>query len=181
MKSRVQPKYKTKYRVGDWPAYEQALVRRVDITLWLSADAIAAWTPAPTGRRGGQRKFSDHAIETALTLRLVFGLLLRQAEGFLRSVLSLMNVDREAPDHTTLSRRSQHLDVRFHLLLTPDFLCPTRMSPLEHRHILSGAGPVLRRDVAESRGVGASRRGFDPSGARGFSGVVGRSWHTILS
>ncbi len=116
MKSRVHPKYKTKYRVGNWPAYEQALVRQGDITLWLSADAIAAWKPTPSGRRGGQRKFSDHAVETALTQRLVFGLPLRQAEGFLRSELSLMNVDRDAPDHTTLSRRSQHLDVRFHLV-----------------------------------------------------------------
>ena len=116
MKSRVHPKYKTKYHVGNWPEYERALVRRGDITLWLSADAIAAWTPAPSGRRGGQRKFSDNAIETALALRLVFGLPLRQAEGFLRSVLSLMNVDLEAPDHTTLSRRSQHLNVRFHLV-----------------------------------------------------------------
>ena len=116
MKSKVHPKYKTKYRVGNWPEYERALVQRGDITLWLSADAIAAWTPAPSGRRGGQRKFSDHAVETALTLRLVFGLPLRQAEGFLRSVLSLMHVDLEAPDHTTLSRRSQHLDVRFHLV-----------------------------------------------------------------
>ena len=51
-----------------------------------------------------------------MTLRLVFRLPLRQAEGFLRSVLSLMNVHLEAPDHTTLSRRSQHLDVRFHLV-----------------------------------------------------------------
>ena len=73
-------------------------------------------TPAPSGRRGGQRKFSDHAIETALTLRLVFRLPLRQAEGFLRSVLSLMNVDLDAPDHTTLSRRSQHLNARFHVV-----------------------------------------------------------------
>ena len=48
---------------------------------------------------------------TALTLRLVFRLPLRQAEGFLRSVLSLMDVDLEAPDHTTLSRRSRHLNV----------------------------------------------------------------------
>ena len=72
MKSKVHPKYKTKYRVGNWPEYERALVQRGDITLWLSADAIAAWTPAPSGRRGGQ--FSDHAVETALTLRLVFGL-----------------------------------------------------------------------------------------------------------
>ena len=42
MKSRVHPKYKTKYHVGNWPEYERALVRRGDITLWLSADAIAA-------------------------------------------------------------------------------------------------------------------------------------------
>ena len=84
------------------------------MTLWLSADAIDAWTPRPSGRRGGQRKFSDHAIETALTLRLVFGLPLRQAEGFLRSVLSVMRVDLDTPDHTTLSRRSQHLAVELH-------------------------------------------------------------------
>ena len=114
MKSRVHPRYKTKYRVGSWPEYERALVQRGDITLWLSADATDAWTPSPSGRRGAQRKFSDLAIETALTLRLVFGLPLRQAEGFLRSVLSLMRVDLEAPDHTTLSRRSQHLGVTFH-------------------------------------------------------------------
>ena len=112
MKSRVHPKYKTKYRVGNWPEYERALVRRGDLTLWISADATNVWRPAPSGQPGGQQKFSDQAIETALTLRLVFRLPLRQAEGFLRSVLSLMGVDLEAPDHTTLSRRSQCLAVR---------------------------------------------------------------------
>ena len=114
MKSRVHPKYKTKYRVGNWAEYDRALVRQGDITLWISSGATEAWTPAPSGRRGGQRKFSNLAIETALTLRLVFKLPLRQAEGFLRSVLSLMAVDLEAPDHTTLSWRSQHLDVELH-------------------------------------------------------------------
>ncbi len=111
MKSRVHPKYKTKYRVSNWTEYDQALVQRGDITLWISEDAINAWKPAPTGRRGAQRKFSDHAIEAALTLRLIFKLPLRQAEGFLRSILSLMSIDLEAPDHTTISRRSQSLDV----------------------------------------------------------------------
>ena len=114
MQSRVHPKYKTKYRVSNWAEYDQALVKRGDITLWISEEAIASWKPAPTGRRGAQRKFSDHAIETALTLRLIFKLPLRQAEGFLRSVLSLMSVDLEAPDHTTLSRRSQRLNVDLH-------------------------------------------------------------------
>ena len=58
-KSKVHPKYKTKYRVGNWAAYDRSLVDRGSITLWLSPAAIAAWTPAPTGRRGGPRKFSD--------------------------------------------------------------------------------------------------------------------------
>ncbi len=111
MKSRVHPKYKTKYQVSTWANYDRALVQRGDITLWISQDAIASWKPAPSGRRGAQRKFSDHAIETALMLRLVFKLPLRQAEGFLRSVLCLMGVNLEAPDHTTLSRRSQRLDL----------------------------------------------------------------------
>ena len=92
--------------------YERALVQRGDVTLWLSADATDVWRPSPSGQPGGQRKFSDQAIETALTLRLVFQLPLRQAEGFLRSLRFLMGVDLEAPDHTTLSRRSQRLEVR---------------------------------------------------------------------
>ena len=102
------------YRVNNWAEYDQALVQRGDITLWLSADAIDSGEPAPTGRRGAQMRFSDHAIETALMLRLIFNLPLRQAEGFLRSLLSLMSVDLEAPDHTTLSRRSQNLNVDLH-------------------------------------------------------------------
>lgn len=77
MNSRVHPKYETKYRVSNWAEYDQGLVRRGDITLWISDDAIASWKPAPTGRRGAQRKFSNHAIETALTLRLIFNLPLR--------------------------------------------------------------------------------------------------------
>ncbi len=112
MKSRVHPKYKTKYRVSNWAEYDRALVQRGDITLWISTDATGAWKAEPSGRRGGQQKFSNHAIETALMLRLVFKLPLRQAEGFLRSVLFLMGVDLETPDHTTLSRRSQHLNIR---------------------------------------------------------------------
>ena len=114
MKSRVHPKYKTKYRASNWSEYDRALVQRGDVTLWISENAVASWRPAPSGRRGAQRKFSDHAIETALTLRLVFRLPLRQAEGFLRSILSLMSIDLEAPDHTTLSRRSQSLNVDLH-------------------------------------------------------------------
>ena len=105
MKSRVHPKYKTKYHVRNWASYERALVERGDVTVWLSPDAIAAWKPEAGGRRGGQRKYSDLAIETGLTLRLLFHLLLRQAEGFLTSLFRLMGLNLRVPDHTTLSRR----------------------------------------------------------------------------
>ena len=66
MKSKVHPTYKTKYRVANWPAYNRALVRRGNVTVWVSSEAIAAWTPRRSGRRGGQRRYSDLAIETAL-------------------------------------------------------------------------------------------------------------------
>lgn len=98
------PKYKSAYRVRNWPEYEKSLRARGDITLWLSQDAIDAWTPAKTGTLGGQPIYSDIAIETVLTLRLVFHLPLRQAEGFLGSILTLMGLDLPCPDHTTLSR-----------------------------------------------------------------------------
>ena len=122
MKSRVHPKYKTKYRVSNWAEYDRALVQRGDITLWISPHAADSWTPRPSGNRGGQRKFSDQAIETALVLRLVFKLPLRQAEGFLRSVLLLMALDLEAPDHTTISRRSRQVDIGLRLAATKGHL-----------------------------------------------------------
>ncbi len=111
MKSRVHPKYKTQYRIGNWPEYDRSLVQRGNLTLWLSQDAIASWNAKPSRRRGGQRKYSDLAIETALTVRLLLHLPFRQTEGFLLSVFELMDIHLDVPDHTTLSRRSGHLDL----------------------------------------------------------------------
>ena len=118
MNSRVHPTYKTKYRVANWPEHERSLVRRGDVTIWMSPEAVAAWKPQPTGRRGGQLKFSDLAIETAITLRLVFHLPLRQTEGFLNSLFAMMGIDLSAPDHTTLSRRGQGLNVALRRVAT---------------------------------------------------------------
>jgi len=84
------------------------------VTLWLSPAPIAGWGGAPSGRPGGQQRFSDLAIETALTLRLVFRLPLRQTEGFVRSILTVMRAGLAAPDHTTLSRLGWWLDVAVH-------------------------------------------------------------------
>ena len=71
-KTKVSPKYKTKYRVKNWAAYDVALRERGDITVWFDEEAISAWNAPPSGRPGGQRRYSDLAIVTALTLRTVF-------------------------------------------------------------------------------------------------------------
>ena len=111
MKSRVHPTYKTKYRVANGASYDRTLVGRGDGTLWLAPEASDAWAPGRVGTRGGQFKYSALAIETALPLRLIFHLPLRPAEGCLNSLFGMMGIDRSAPDHPTLSRRSQHLDL----------------------------------------------------------------------
>jgi Transposase DDE domain len=113
------PKYKTAYRVKNWHEYDQALRDRGDITLWLSQDAIDAWTPPMTSKRGAQPVYSDLAIETALTFRLLFRLPLRQTEGFLSSILMLMGVSLPCPDHTTLSRRNATVAIRQQVARAP--------------------------------------------------------------
>ena len=109
--SRVNRRYKTKYRIRNWREYQRGLRSRGDVTIWLSEEAIAAWTPPKNGLRGGQRQYSNLAILTALTLRVISRLPLRQTEGFLDSLLSLMGLDLKAPDHTTLSRRNRIVEV----------------------------------------------------------------------
>ena len=74
MQSKVHPTYQTKYRVVNWVAYNQALVRRGDVTLWLTSAALlgsrhrdrpdpAAPLPSPAalGRRIPARPVRDDA------------------------------------------------------------------------------------------------------------------------
>src|SRR3954454_12935907 len=74
-------------------------------------EAIAAWVAAPRTSQGGQPSYSDLAIATALTLRTVFRLALRQTDGLIGSVLQLLDLDLPVPDHSTLSRRAATLEV----------------------------------------------------------------------
>ena len=117
---RSQYKYvKSRYRIRNWPEYEAGLRRRGDLTVWLSDNALDAWRAAPSGKPGGQRTYADIAIETALTIRMIFHLPLRQTEGFLRSLAQLLELDLPIPDHTTMSRRLQELDeIQFRKLAT---------------------------------------------------------------
>src|SRR3984893_8395192 len=88
-----------------------ALRQRGSLTFGFTEAAIAAWKAEPRATRGGQPRYSALAITTALTLRAVFRLPLRQTEGLIASLLRLLGLDLAAPDHSTLSRRGETLPV----------------------------------------------------------------------
>src|SRR4051812_11813457 len=102
---------KQKQRVTNWAEYDAALRARGSLTVWFTPEAIAAWAAPPRLSRGGQPSYSDLAIATALTLRAVFRLALRQTEGLIGSVLQLLDLDLAVPDHSTLSRLAETLEV----------------------------------------------------------------------
>ena len=99
------------YRVRNWADYEAGLQQRGSLTVWCTPQVVAAWYYQGPPQRGAQYTFSEVAIQTALTLRLLYHLPLRQTEGFVASVLALMGLDLRVPDHTTLSRRQAGLAV----------------------------------------------------------------------
>ena len=103
------PKYRKKYKIHNRRTYERSLINRRDFTLWLSEDVIESWNSDLGQRMGRPKLYSDLAIETALTVRLLFKGPLRQTEGFLKSIFHMMNVGLNVPDHTTLSSRNRTL------------------------------------------------------------------------
>ncbi len=102
---------KQRHRVTNWSEYDAALRQRGSLTIWFSEEAIAGWQAEPRTTPGGQPSYSDLAITTALTLRAVFRLALRQTEGRIGSLLQLLGLDLAVPDHSTLSRRAETLQV----------------------------------------------------------------------
>src|SRR3954454_5232566 len=102
---------KQRHRVTNWAVYDAGLRARGSLTVWFTAEAIEGWRAEPRTGRGGQPRYSSLAITTALTLRAVFRLALRQTGGLIGSVLQLLGLDLPVPDHSPLSRRAATLEV----------------------------------------------------------------------
>ena len=98
-------------KVTNWADYNASLRQRGSLTLWFSEDAIAGWRAAPRTTRGGQAWYSPLAILTALTLKAVFRLALRQTEGLIGSIIELLGLSLAVPSFSTLSRRAETVAV----------------------------------------------------------------------
>ena len=99
---------KMSFKVQNWPEYEAGLRRRGSLTSWIEDDALEHWQSCGPG---GQARYTDAAIQTSLMVRTAFKLPLRQTEGLMESVLTLVDLTISAPDHTTVSRRAVKLPV----------------------------------------------------------------------
>jgi hypothetical protein len=97
------------YKTRNWPTYNEALKRRGALTIWF--DPAMTWEATPTGKRGRQPDYSDAAIQTCLTMKVLFGMALRQTAGFVESLLRLIGLDWAVPDFSTPSRRQKTLKV----------------------------------------------------------------------
>ena len=167
---------KQRHRVTNWAEYDAALRQRGSLTVWFTEAAIAAWRAEPRTTPGGQPCYSPLAILTALTLRAVFRLALRQTEGLIGSILRLLGLELAVPDHTTLSRRAETLQVPRPRLghraaapaggqHRPAAGRARRVAGREARHadapLLAQAAPRRGRRHRPDRGRGADRQRVD--------------------
>lgn len=94
-------------RIRNWNEYNRALINRGNLTLWIDEKAICGWHhKQKSGKRGRDYRYSNLAIECALTLRSLLNLSLRKTKGFIEGLIAILKLPISAPDYSTLSRRA---------------------------------------------------------------------------
>ena len=101
---------RTRYQTRNWREYDRGLIARGDLTVWISPD-LTWHASAGTGRRGRPPVFTDAAIQAVLTLKVLYQLPLRAAQGMAGSLIRLAGRGWPVPHYSTLSRRQQSLKV----------------------------------------------------------------------
>jgi hypothetical protein len=110
-----------RYRTTDWSEYNGAFRRRGSLLVWL--DREMEWAAPERGRPGRPRTFSDAAIQFCLSIKVLFGLALRQAIGMVESLPKLAGLeDWPVPDYSTLCRRQKTVSIQIPFRRSGDHL-----------------------------------------------------------
>lgn len=99
---------KQKYKITNWPEYNNSLKKRGSLTLWVDEGLEKVWYAAivsENAKRGRPLLYSDACINLMATLRHIFRLALRQLEGFLKSLFIMLKIKLPVPEFSRLSRR----------------------------------------------------------------------------
>ena len=105
---------KKTYRVRNWSKYNKALIERGSITFWINEEVAKKWyhPESKDKPQGRQKYYSDLAIETCLTLKMLFKLPLRMIEGLLKSVWALIGLKMATPSYSQICRRQKDLSLK---------------------------------------------------------------------
>ncbi|BAQ70394.1 transposase [Rhodovulum sulfidophilum] len=137
----------TRYRTTNWSTYNASLRQRGSFSVWFDPDMV--WHAEKSGKRGRPETFSDAAIQTCLTLKVLFGLPLRQTVGLVESLIRMAGLDWPVPDFSTLCRRQARLAVQI----------PYRAPGQPLNLLIDSTGIKFRGDGERlARKHGASRR-----------------------
>jgi len=139
--------FPTRYRTTNWSDYNAALRKRGSLSVWFDPEMV--WLAGKTGKRGRPETFSDAAIQTCLTLKVLFGLPLRQTVGLVESLIQMAGLDWPVPDYSTLCRRQARIAVQV----------PYRTSGQPLNLLVDSTGIKFRGDGEwQARKHGPSRR-----------------------
>jgi IS5 family transposase len=137
----------TRYRTTNWSDYNAALRKRGSLSVWFDPEMV--WHAGKTGKRGRPETFSDAAIQTCQTLKVLFGLPLRQPVGLVESLIQMAGFDWPVPDYSTLCRRQAWIAVQV----------PYRASGQPLNLLIDSTGIKFRGDGEwQARKHGPSRR-----------------------
>ena len=137
----------TRYRTTNWSTYTASLRQRGSLSVWFDPDMV--WHAEKSGKRGRPETFSEAAIQTCLTLKVLFGLPLRQTVGLVESLIQMAGLDWPVPDFSTLCRRQARIVVQI----------PYRASGQPLNLLIDSTGIKFRGDGEWlTRKHGASRR-----------------------
>lgn len=100
----------TRYRTTNWSTYNSSLRQRGSLSVWFDPDMV--WHAEKSGKRRRPETFSEAAIQTCLTLRILFGLPLRQTVGLIESLIQKAGLDWPVLDFSTLCRRQARIAVQ---------------------------------------------------------------------
>lgn len=103
---------KVRYGLSNWPTYNQALIQRGSLHLWLDEQTLQAWYHTGPQKSGGAYRYSDACIECALRIKYVLGLAFRQTQGLLASLIEAMKLNLQIPSYSQLCRRQARLAQR---------------------------------------------------------------------
>lgn len=112
-KTAPKKKNKKKHKVRNWKEYNEMLVNRGRIDIWVEKGVLEQWFAKPPKKRkqGAKKHYSDKAIQLTLQFGQVFHQKLRQTEGLVKNIFRLMKISLTVPDHSTLSRRGETITI----------------------------------------------------------------------